>query len=122
MLIAPFGASAVLLFAVPESPLSQPINVVGGHLLAAGMALLLDPVLPDTMLSMVLATGIVIIAMSVLRLVHPPAGAVPLVIMTLHPDPSFVLLAVGVGAFGLVAMACILHRIPPVRAYPLPLE
>lgn len=120
MLIAPFGASAVLLFAVHDSPLSQPVNVVGGHVLAAGLALLLDPMLPDTSMSMVLAVGLTIVAMSVLRLVHPPAGAMPLIIMTQHPDASF-LLPVGIGAVGLVTMACILHRIPPVRvAYPLP--
>ena len=38
LLIAPFGASCVLLFAAPNSPLSQPAHVVGGHVLATGVA------------------------------------------------------------------------------------
>lgn len=122
MLIAPFGASAALLFVVPESPLSQPVNVLGGYLLATAVALGLNAVLPGTTAAMIVAVGIAIAAMSMTRLVHPPAGAIPLVVMTLHPEPSFILMPVGIGAVGLVAMACVLHRIPPVHRYPLPPE
>lgn len=121
MLIAPFGASAVLLFAVPDSPLSQPANVIGGHLLATALALLMDAVLPDSLLATVFTVGLVVAAMSLFRLTHPPAGADPLVVMALHPGPEFLFMPVLVGTVSLVAIACTLHRLPPRRAYPLPL-
>ncbi len=120
MLIAPFGASAVLLFAVPDSPLSQPANVIGGHLLATALALILDALLPDTLMATVFAAGLAIALMSLVRLTHPPAGADPLVVMALHPGPEFLLMPVGLGAVALVAIAWIVHRLPPSRPYPLP--
>lgn len=120
LLIAPFGASCVLLFAVPESPLSQPANVVGGHLLATGISLAVDAALPHSLWSMVLAFGLVIAAMSLLRLVHPPAGADPLLVMSGHPGWTFLFTPVLAGAVALVLIAWVVHRLPPVRSYPLP--
>lgn len=120
MLIAPFGASCVLLFAMPDSPLSQPANVIGGHMLATGIALGVDALLPDGLPATVLAVGLAIVAMSTLRLTHPPAGADPLVVMAIHPGADFLVMPVLLGATALVATAAIIHRIPPVRRYPLP--
>lgn len=120
LLIAPFGASCVLLFAVPESPFSQPANVIGGHVLATTIAVALDQVLPDTALSMALAVGVVIAVMHLARLTHPPAGADPLIVMQVHPGFDFVLMPVLVGAVVLVAVAFLIHRLPPARPYPLP--
>lgn len=42
LLMAPFGASCVLLFSLPQSPLARPQNVLGGHLLAAAVGLLVQ--------------------------------------------------------------------------------
>ncbi|MFC6495824.1 HPP family protein [Ancylobacter dichloromethanicus] len=80
LLIAPFGASSVLLFSVPNSPLSQPANVVGGHLVATGVAIALHMVLPGTWWAAAIAVGAAIALMALLRLIHPPAGADPLLV------------------------------------------
>lgn len=120
LLIGPFGATCVLLFGVPDSPLSQPANVIGGHVLATVVALALAPVLPPTPMGMAVAVGVAISLMMVLRITHPPAGADPLLVLTVHPGWSFVVMPVLLGAVVLVALALLLHRLPPAREYPLP--
>ena len=81
LLIAPFGASCVLLFAVPDSPLAQPRNLIGGHLVAATVGLAVSIMLGPGIWHAGLAVGIAIAAMELSGTVHPPAGADPLVIM-----------------------------------------
>ncbi|MBI4966996.1 MAG: HPP family protein [Rhodospirillales bacterium] len=121
MLAAPLGASAVLLFALPDSPLSQPINLIGGHGLATLLGLVLDHLLPPSGWSIALAVGLVIGLLGALRLMHPPAGADPILVMMLHPDWSFLLTPVLAGAVTLVLVGLIVHRLPPRRIYPLPI-
>jgi CBS-domain-containing membrane protein len=119
-LIAPFGASCVLLFGVPESPLSQPANVIGGHLLATALALLLHATLPDEWWAVSLAVGIAIFAMVALRLTHPPAGADPVVVFLSHPGLDFLYVTVLLGSVMLVLVAYLVHRLPPrPGSYPL---
>lgn len=120
LLIGPFGATCVLLFGVPDSPLSQPANVIGGHLLATTLSLALAPILPATPMGMAMAVGAAISLMLLLRITHPPAGADPLLVLSAHPGWSFLLMPVLVGAVVLVALALVVHRLPPSRVYPLP--
>lgn len=120
MLMAPLGASAVLLFALPNSALSQPANLVGGHVVATLMALALDHLLPQSGWSVAFAVGLVIGTLGLLRLTHPPAGADPIVVMMLHPDWTFVLTPVLAGSVALVLVAVLVHRLPPRSVYPLP--
>jgi CBS-domain-containing membrane protein len=123
LIVAPFGATCVLLFSVPESPMSQPANVVGGYLLAALISMGMDHVLPDVWWAMPIAMGCVIAAMTISRLTHPPAGAVPLVILSLHPGISFIVLPLLTGTIALVGVATFLHRLPPrLHHYPLPVH
>lgn len=75
VLVAPLGASAVLVFAVPASPLAQPRSVIGGNLLSAAIGLILGHVIGQPVLAAGLAVGIAIAAMSVTRSLHPPGGA-----------------------------------------------
>ncbi|PHM55739.1 HPP family protein [Xenorhabdus hominickii] len=79
-LMAPFGATCVILFAAPTSPLAQPRNIIGGHLLSAFVGLITLYTLGDSLIAMSLAVGIAIMLMQLFRIVHPPAGANPLVI------------------------------------------
>ncbi|CAA7624969.1 HPP family protein [Magnetospirillum sp. SS-4] len=122
MLLAPLGASAVLLFGLPDSPLSQPVNLIGGHVIATLLALILDQVLPQSGWSIALAVGLVIGVLGMLRLTHPPAGADPIVVMMLHPDWSFLFTPVLVGTVTLVLVGLLIHRIPPRSVYPLPVR
>lgn len=77
-LVASMGASAVLLFAVPHGPLSQPWPVVGGHLISAAIGVLCAKLVPEMALAAPLAVGLAIGAMHYLRCIHPPGGATAL--------------------------------------------
>ena len=78
LLVAPMGASAVLLFAVPASPLAQPWSIIGGNLVAATVGVTCALLVPDPVLASALAVSIAIAGMFALRCVHPPSGAVAL--------------------------------------------
>ena len=77
-LIAPMGASAVLLFCVPASPLAQPWSVIGGNTLSALVGVACVHLVPDPLLAAPLAGCLAIAAMFALRCLHPPGGAVAL--------------------------------------------
>ncbi|MDQ8038097.1 MAG: HPP family protein [Pedobacter sp.] len=76
--IAPMGASAVLLFAVPASPLAQPWSIIGGNLVAAFIGVSCSLLIEDRGLAAGLAVGLSIGAMFALRCLHPPSGAIAL--------------------------------------------
>lgn len=78
LLIAPMGASSVLLFAVPSSPLAQPWSLIGGNLVAALVGVTAARLIPDPVLAAALACGLAIALMLALRCLHPPSGAVAL--------------------------------------------
>ncbi|MFP5076789.1 HPP family protein [Rhizobium sp. YIM 134829] len=78
LLIPPMGASAVLLFAVPSSPLAQPWNLLVGNLVAGLIGVSAAALVPDPLLAAALAIGLAIAAMLALRCLHPPSGAVAL--------------------------------------------
>lgn len=117
LLMAPFGASCVLLFAVPASPLSQPVNVIAGHAVATLVGLVLRQALPDQWWSLALAVGLAVALMAALRVTHPPAGADPLVVFAANPDFLFLIFPVISGAVLLVALATFFHRLSGT-AYP----
>jgi CBS domain-containing membrane protein len=76
--VASMGASAVLLFAVPHGPLSQPWNFVGGHLISAFIGISVAKLVPATVPAAALAVGIAISVMYITRCLHPPGGATAL--------------------------------------------
>lgn len=76
--IAPMGASAVLLFGVPSSPLAQPWSIVGGNVVSALIGVTVGMWVPQLALACGLAAGLAIAAMYFLRCLHPPGGAVAL--------------------------------------------
>jgi len=78
LLVAPMGASAVLLFAVPASPLAQPWSIIGGNLVAATVGVTCALLVSDPVVASALAVSIAIAGMFALRCVHPPSGAVAL--------------------------------------------
>ncbi|MFN3452122.1 MAG: HPP family protein [Sphingorhabdus sp.] len=75
-LIAPIGASAVLVFAVPASPLAQPWPVFGGNVVAACVGVTVLHLVPVTLAAIAIAVASAILVMSILRCLHPPSGAV----------------------------------------------
>lgn len=81
LIMAPFGASCVLLFSLPASPLARPYNVLGGHLLTATVGLLVQSLPLPLELQLALGVGLAIALMQGLNLIHPPAGANPLLVL-----------------------------------------
>jgi len=79
LIIASMGASAVLLFAVPHGPLSQPWPVAGGHLVSALIGVSCAKLVPYPFVAAAMAVGLAIGAMHYLRCIHPPGGATALV-------------------------------------------
>jgi CBS domain-containing membrane protein len=115
LLIAPIGAAAVLLFAVPASPMAQPWAVIGGNLVSAVVGVFAAGIGGDPMVSAGLAVGGAICAMALLRCLHPPGGAVALTAVVGGPaihamGYGFAIAPVGLGTVLLLAMAWGFHR------------
>jgi CBS domain-containing membrane protein len=105
LLVAPMGASAVLLFAVPASPLAQPWAIIGGNTMSALSGILWMKLIGDPAWAAGLAVATAIAMMSLARCLHPPGGAVALT--TVIGGPA----VVGAGwgfAFLPVAVNCLL--------------
>lgn len=108
-IMAPFGATCVLLYAAPSSPLAQPKNVILGHLIAATVGLVFLQLFVVQALTIAIAVGIAIALMQLLKCIHPPAGANPLLILLTSQqvdyDWSFLIFPVFLGAITLVLVA-----------------
>ncbi|WP_137155283.1 HPP family protein [Rhizobium sp. FKL33] len=121
-LLAPFGATAVLLFGQPKSPLAQPANVFGGYFVAALIGSLAVWLFPGAWLAAAVAVGLTIAVMLILRVTHPPAGAIPLVAFASHFSLPLLMAVVSAGSALMISIAVLHHRLPPSQQYPLRLE
>lgn len=119
LLMAPFGATCVLLFAAPQAPLAQPRNVIGGHVVAAAVGLAIITAFGSGMWQLAVGVGVAIALMQVLRVVHPPAGANPLVVLTagVH-DWGFLFTPVFAGSVILVVIALFINNIGRTKEWP----
>lgn len=114
LLVAPMGASAVLIFAVPASPLAQPWSVIGGNVISAFVGVGIASTVPSPALASGLAVGGAILAMSLLRCLHPPGGAAALTAVIGGPAVTaagwmFPVLPVGINAMILTAAGILFH-------------
>jgi CBS domain-containing membrane protein len=117
-LVAPVGASAVLVFAVPASPLAQPRAVFGGNTVSALAGVMCALWIPDPSIAASLAVGGAIAAMLVLRCLHPPGGAMALLAVLTHSNHfGFVLFPAAINTFLLVA-AGLAYNAATGRKYP----
>ena len=121
-LMAPMGASAVLVFCVPASPLAQPWSVVGGNITAGLIGITCVRLFGDALPVAALAGCLAIAAMFLLRCLHPPSGAVALTVVLGGPAVhaagyAFVLAPIGLNSLLLVA-AAILYNNLTGRRYP----
>ena len=121
-LIAPMGASAVLLFAVPSSPLAQPWSILGGNAIAALVGVCAAATIANLFLASALAVGAAIGLMMTCRCVHPPSGAVALTAVlggrTIHDlGFAYLLWPVGLNSILLLGVAVIFNNLAG-RSYP----
>ncbi|MEJ2895987.1 HPP family protein [Bordetella avium] len=121
-IIPPMGASAVLLFAAPASPLAQPWSLMGGNVVSALVGVACALYIPDIALAAALACGLAIAAMFALRCLHPPGGAVALTAVLGGPAVAklgfgFALWPVGINSLALLGMALLFNGLLK-RHYP----
>jgi CBS domain-containing membrane protein len=122
LLIAPIGASAVLLFAIPASPLAQPHAIIGGNLLSALVGVTCAHFVPLPILAAALAVAGAVAAMAICRCVHPPSGAVALTAVIGGPHIvgsgyGFVLVPVLLNSV-LLVLAALAYNNATRRTYP----
>jgi CBS domain-containing membrane protein len=123
-LVAPMGASAVLLFCVPASPLAQPWSVIGGNTISALIGVACFKAVGNPMLAAPLAGAIAILVMFLLRCLHPPSGAVALTAVLGGPAVQaagfkFALMPVGLNSALIVLVALVYNNLTG-RRYPHP--
>ena len=117
-LVAPMGASAVLVFGVPASPMAQPWSVLMSHTLAALVGVTCALTIGDPIWAASLAVGLALALMFMLRCVHPPGGATALMAVLLHvTDYRFALFPVLANAL-LLVLCGVLYNTLTGRSYP----
>jgi CBS-domain-containing membrane protein len=123
-LIGSFGASSVLVYGVIQSPLAQPRNLVGGHLVSAIVGVTISKFIPDILwLTAPLAVSISIVLMQVTKTLHPPGGATALIAIIGSPKITnlgywYVVYPVLSGVLILLVVAVIFNNMTANRSYP----
>lgn len=111
LLMAPFGATTVLVFGVPASPLAQPKNVIFGHLITGFIGIAFYQYIGVTPLTLAMATGMAVTAMLLANATHPPAGANPILIMLTSQDWWFLLTPILIGAVVIVLVGKLMTKL-----------
>lgn len=123
-LIGSFGASCVLVYGVIQSPLAQPRNLIGGHVVSAIIGVTIQKLVPDILwLSAPLAVSFSIVFMQITKTLHPPGGATALIAVTGSPEIkalgySYVVSPVLSGAVILLIVALFFNNLTDKRQYP----
>lgn len=123
-LIGSFGASSVLVYGVIQSPLAQPRNLIGGHLISAIIGVTVYQFVPDIVwLTAPLAVSLSIVFMQITKTLHPPGGATALIAVTGSNEIKnmgywYVLSPVLSGVLILLAVALVFNNMTSNRSYP----
>ena len=124
-LIGSFGASSVLVYGVIQSPLAQPRNLVGGHLVSANIGVTVQKLIPDILwISAPLAVSLSIVFMQITKTLHPPGGATALIAVTGSAAIKkmgyfYVISPVLSGVLMLLLVAIIFNNMTSNRIYPV---
>ena len=124
LVLGSFGASAVLIYGAVNSPLAQPKNLIGGHIISAIIGVISFKLFSQNMFfATAFAVSTSILVMQLTLTLHPPGGATALIAVIgseqIHELGFFyVLIPVTSGAFILLIIAMIVNNIPNNRAYP----
>jgi CBS-domain-containing membrane protein len=124
MIIGSFGASAVLIYGAVKSPLAQPRNLLGGHLISALIGVTMVKICgPFLWLAAALAVSLSIAVMHATKTLHPPGGATALIAVISGPKIQqlgylYVLMPVATGALIMLVVALLVNNLAPDRRYP----
>lgn len=116
--VASFGASAVLIYGVPDAPLSQPRNVIFGHTLSAVAGVATFMMFGLTWWSPALGTALALVVMLLTKTTHPPGGATALFAVLSKAHLSYIMTPIMVGAVILVIIGLLVNNLSPNRNYP----
>jgi len=116
--VASFGASAVLIYGVPDAPLSQPRNVIFGHTFSAMTGVAIFMMFGLTWWSPALGTALALVVMLLTKTTHPPGGATALFAVLSKAQPSYILTPIMTGAVILVIIGLLVNNLSPDRHYP----
>ncbi|MCK8779418.1 HPP family protein [Rhizobium sp. NTR19] len=116
LIVAPMGASAVLLFAVPSSPLAQPWPIIGGNTISALIGVAAASAISDPIIATGVGVSLAIAAMSFTRCLHPPGGAAALTAVLGGPAVAswgilFPFVPVALNSCLLVAIGLAFHKL-----------
>ncbi|MEW6739327.1 MAG: HPP family protein [Nitrospirota bacterium] len=124
LIIGSFGASAVLVYGAIKSPLAQPRNLIGGHIISGLVGVACYQLFGDVIwMAAALGVSLAIVAMLATKTVHPPGGATALIAVIggkkIH-DLGFLyaFLPAGAGALILLVVALLVNNISKNRRYP----
>lgn len=123
-LIGSFGASSVLVYGSIQSPLAQPRNLIGGHVISAIVGVTAYKIFPDLLwLSAPMAVALSIVLMQITKTLHPPGGATALIAVIgsekiKHLGYLYVLSPVLVGCIIMLIVALIFNNMTSHRYYP----
>ena len=124
MIIGSFGASAVLIYGAIRSPLAQPRNLVGGHVISAVIGVACFQILGASIwLAAAVAVATAIAVMHLTKTLHPPGGATALIAVIgsdsiLNLGYLYALIPAGTGAMIMLLVALLVNNIPRSRHYP----
>ena len=124
LIMAPFGASAMLIFSTPNSPYSQPRHIIMGHMFSAFSGVLMALLFKDYLwLACGSAVALAFFIMELTKSMHPPGGATALLAViggTAIHDLGFyyVFIPTGLGAIILMLIALFFNNISHKRHYP----
>ncbi|MEI6413477.1 MAG: HPP family protein [Pseudomonadota bacterium] len=124
LMIGSYGASAVLAYGAVRSPLAQPRNLVGGHIVSALIGVACYKLLPGVpWLAQAGAVSTAIAMMHATRTLHPPGGATALIAVIGSEEIHrmgwlYVLVPATLGPLILLAVALLVNNIPATRRYP----
>jgi CBS-domain-containing membrane protein len=124
LMIGSFGASAVLVYGAVRSPLAQPRNLIGGHVLSAAIGVACWKLFHhQPWLAEAVAVATAIAVMHATRTLHPPGGATALIAVIGSPQIHdlgflYVLIPATIGPVILLAIALVVNNIPQSRRYP----
>ena len=118
-LIASFGASMVLLYGYPESPFAQPKNIFFGHLVTSlvGVFFLHFISLPIYLL-IGLSVGVGVFLMILLKVVHPPAGGNPIIVIVGNVSVDYIINPIIIGSIIILTFGIALNRLILRKKYP----
>jgi CBS-domain-containing membrane protein len=124
MIIGSFGASAVLIYGAIKSPLAQPRNLLGGHIISAIIGVTTIKICgPFLWLAAALAVSVSIAVMHATKTLHPPGGATALIAVISGPKVTdlgylYVLMPAASGALVMLLVALLVNNLAPSRRYP----